>query len=220
MFNNCDSRTNGELTFYKNIEPHINIIFDVGCRHDSEFFHFNGEVHYFDPVPAFIDSVKQNAHNKKGYFNPVGLSDKNEERWYYPKYQSFYDRIASCKHSDDANKVLFKTVTGKDYMNSNNLTVIDFLKIDTEGHEFSVIKGFSEKLEDIKIIQFEYGGTFMDNNIKLVEVINYLREAGFSYFSYLTSSGCHKIVDFADHYQYCNIVCLNTKYPELLHTFA
>ena len=49
----------------------------------------------------------------------------------------------------------------------------------------------------------------MDNNTKLVDVINYLKENGFYKFSYLTNYGTELIYDFSDHYQYCNIVCIN-----------
>ena len=60
----------------------------------------------------------------------------------------------------------------------NNIKNIDFLKIDTEGYELNVLKGFEDFLENIKIVQFEYGGTFLDNNTKLIDVINYLKEKG------------------------------------------
>ena len=58
MFNNCNSKTNGELLFYNLIKDKITTIFDIGCRNDSEFINFNGEVHYFDPINDFIESLK------------------------------------------------------------------------------------------------------------------------------------------------------------------
>ena len=58
MFNNCDSKTNGEENFFMDIKNNINIIFDVGCRSDSEFINFSGEVHYFDPVESFLEKLK------------------------------------------------------------------------------------------------------------------------------------------------------------------
>ena len=47
------------------------------------------------------------------------------------------------------------------------------------------------------------------DNTKLVDVINYLKENRFYKFSYLTNYGTELIYDFSDHYQYCNIVCIN-----------
>lgn len=73
----------------------------------------------------------------------------------------------------------------KDYIVEKNIQHIDFIKIDTEGFELSVLKGFEDCLTNVKIIQFEYGGTYLDNNIKLVEVKNYLEYFGFTNFSYL-----------------------------------
>jgi FkbM family methyltransferase len=192
------------------IKNSINTIFDVGCRADSEFIYFNGDVHYFDPVNNFIEQLKnQQKLNKNSFYNNFGLGNENNQFYYYPRYQSFYDRINSCNISDDSNKILLEIKKGKDYVINNNIEAIDFLKIDTEGYELNVLQGFEECLEIVKIIQFEYGGTFLDNNIKLIDVINYLQEKGFYKFSYLTYNGPVLITDFNDHYQYCNIVCIN-----------
>ena len=57
MFNNCDSNTNGEEYFFSHIKNNIKTIFDIGCRSDSEFINFQGEVHYFDPVSEFIQNL-------------------------------------------------------------------------------------------------------------------------------------------------------------------
>jgi len=210
MFNNCNSKINGEEKFFKNIKDNINVIFDVGCRSDSEFINFTGDVHYFDPVNEFIEKLKiQKNLNKSSYFNNFGLGEENKEIYYYPNYQSFYDRIKSCNKSDDANKILLNIKKGKDYIINNNIKNIDFLKIDTEGYELHVLQGFEDFIENIKIIQFEYGGTFLDNNKKLFDVINYLKQKGFYKFSYLTNYGTEIITNFNDHYQYCNIVCIN-----------
>jgi len=210
MFNNSDPKTNGEERFFLSIKDKINVIFDVGCRSDSEFIPFTGEVHYFDPVNEFVEQLKRTSNsNSRAYFNNFGLGEADEQLYYYPRYQSFYDRIASCNVSDDSNKILLNIKKGKNYVCDNNITNIDFLKIDTEGHELSVLKGFEDTLENIKMIQFEYGGTFLDNNVKLNDVITYLEQKGFCKFSYLTNTGTHLITDFADHYNYCNIVCIN-----------
>ena len=210
MFNNCDSKTNGEYKFFMDIMDNIKVIFDVGCRTNSEYIHFSGEVHYFDPVNDFIEQIKKQTNlNVISFFNNFGLGEENKQIYYYPKYESFYDRINSCHVSDDSNKILLQIKKGKDYVIQNNIKNIDFLKIDTEGYELNVLQGFEDFLENVKIIQFEYGGTFLDNNKKLIDVITFLEEKGFYKFSYLTSYGTEIITDFTDHYQYCNIVCIN-----------
>lgn len=199
-----------KLFFYRLIKNSIKIIFDVGSRYDSEYLNFNGEVHYFDPINNFIESLKLKPnHNTKSYFNNFALGNDTTTLYYYPRYQSFFNRIISVGVDDSPNKLLLNIKKGENYINEHNIKNIDFLKIDTEGFEFNVIKGFGNYLKNIKIIQFEYGGTFLDNNIKLIEVIDYLRQFGFDKFSYLTNNGPTPIIDFHDHYQYCNIVCIN-----------
>ena len=210
MFNNCNSKTNGEEQFFINIKDKINVIFDVGCRDDSEFTNFNGEVHYFDPINNFIENLKNQKNiNKKSYFNNFGLGNENNEIYYYPRYESFYDRTKSCGISDDLNKKLLIIKKGKDYVINKNIETVDFLKIDTEGYELNVLIGFDNFLENIKIIQFEYGGTFLDNDTKLIDVIKYLQNKNFYKFAYLNNNDPIIITDFSDHYQYCNIVCIN-----------
>jgi FkbM family methyltransferase len=210
MFNNCDPKKNGEYKFFMDIKDKINVIFDVGCRSDSMYINFTGEVHYFDPVNEFIEKLKNEKNiNNISHFNNFGLGKENTNLYYYPKYQSFYDRIKSCGTSDELNKFLLNIKKGKEYIIEKNIKTIDFIKIDTEGYEMNVLQGFEDFLENIKIIQFEYGGTFIDNNIKLIDVINYLKNNGFYKFSYLTNYGPIIITDFNDHYQYCNIVCIN-----------
>jgi FkbM family methyltransferase len=204
------SETNGELDFFNKIKNDINVIFDVGCRSDSIFTDFEGEVHYFDPVKNFIEKLSnQKNKNKISYFNTFGLGSETKDSFYYPGYQSFYDRTVSCMSSDASQKVLLSIKKSKDYIIEKNIKSIDFLKIDTEGSEFDVLKGFEELLENIKIIQFEYGGTFMDNNVKLIDLINYLSEKGFEKFSYIIPEGQKLMTNFSDNYEYCNIVCIN-----------
>ena len=190
MFNNCDPNSNGERLLFNTIKDKIQVIFDVGCRSDSEFTDFTGTVHYFEPVSHFIDALsKQPTKNSKSYYNNFGLGHENAEMYYYPRYQSFYDRVASCNISDDANKVMLTIKRAADYINDNGIETVDFVKIDTKGYELNVLHGFGEHLRKVGIVQFEYGGTFLDNKKRLIDVVEYLREYGFEKFSYLTGAG-------------------------------
>ena len=64
MFGNCNPKTNGEEKFFMDIKDNINIIFDVGCRSDSAFINFNGEVHYFDPRGIIYRRIKKSKKYK------------------------------------------------------------------------------------------------------------------------------------------------------------
>lgn len=72
------------------------------------------------------------------------MGEANTTLYYYPKYQSFYNRTTSCKINDDKNKILLNIKKTKDYIIEKNIEHIDFVKIDTEGFELSVLKGFEK----------------------------------------------------------------------------
>lgn len=199
----------GEQAFFKHIEPHINCIFDVGCREDSEFLDFKGEVHYFDPVAQFVSSLKQqSSSNTKAFYNCFGLGSEQTIAYYYPTYQSFHNRIRSCQKDDTPNRLLFELKRGDGYMKEKDISQIDFLKIDTEGHELEVLKGFGDRLSDVQIIQFEYGGTYLDSKIHLKDVLDYLEHYGFTKFAKLTPEGLLPLPTREDDYAYANIVCV------------
>ena len=203
MFNNDNPFTNGEVEIIQSLPKNLTI-FDVGSRSDSEFLNYEGIVHYFEPMPNALSALKNLPNkNTKSNFNNFGLSLNNERLNFYPRHQSFVNRSKAINNE----AIILELKCGDDYILQNNVTKIDFLKIDTEGFEFNVIKGFSKSLHLIDIIQFEYGGTFSDNNIRLKEVCDWLRDNGFINFYYVAPKQPTLITDFSDHYQYSNILC-------------
>jgi FkbM family methyltransferase len=203
-----------EYRFFKQfIERFAEVIFDVGCRFDTVFSNFNGKVHYFDPNAEFLEKLKPVVKNSESYFNNFGLSDKNETLEYYNEQQSFVHR--KLTHPDtymNWTKSIFEVNRADEYIQKNSIESIDFLKIDTEGFELKVIKGFGDDIQKVKVIQFEYGGTFIDSGDKLKDVVHYLITYGFNQFHYLKYEGLVPLSSLEDHYEYSNIVCFNSKF--------
>jgi FkbM family methyltransferase len=63
---------------------------------------------------------------------------------------------------------------------------VDFIKVDTEGAEFDVLKGAIKSLasKKIKFIQIEYGGTYPDAGITMRDVISFVNSLGYHAYSY------------------------------------
>ena len=61
------------------------------------------------------------------------------------------------------------------------LGVVDYLKIDVEGHELDVLKGAAKALSSgrIRIVQFEFGGTSIDTRTYFKDFFNLLTAHGF-----------------------------------------
>lgn len=214
-FNGGDERTNGELLFFDSeIKGKKYIIFDVGSRYDSLFVNQNNfEVHYFEPDGSSLTKLTTIEKNPNVRFNHFGLGNEPGAFEYWPITQSFFDRsLTRAELPKNSKTVEFIIKRGADYILENDVTLIDFLKIDTEGFEPAVIEGFGEHIEKVRIIQFEYGGCWLDSKGKLSNTVSYLTKHGFTNFSYLSRNGKMPVIDTKDHYLMCNIVCYNSRY--------
>ena len=161
------SLTEGEMEFFRHIKGDLKIMIDVGPRTDT-YYAENSEnlfIHYFEPNPYFcrILSKKLSTGSRDFKLNNIGLSDKEEQLYYYHDSQSFLE-ISAVKNKSYArskNKIELKT------LNSFNFENIDFLKIDTEEFDYFVLKGATELLTKIKYLQFELGLAKIDNHKRL-----------------------------------------------------
>jgi FkbM family methyltransferase len=91
-----------------------------------------------------------------------------------------------------------------DFCNEHNVHYIDFMKIDTEGSEWNVLQGARSLLEQQKIgvIQFEYGGCYIDARTYLKDVYNLLTSCGYTIYKIIPgalvklSSWDHRLESF------------------------
>jgi Methyltransferase FkbM domain len=62
-----------------------------------------------------------------------------------------------------------------------SLSAIDLLKLDVEGHEFSVLRGATKAMERgiIKLVQFEFGGCNLDTRINLQDFYYFFKSFNF-----------------------------------------
>lgn len=79
--------------------------------------------------------------------------------------------------NENNNKENVKCVRLKDFLNEE----IDFLKIDIEGAEYSVLRDCSDELKNVKNLFVEYHGKY-DEMFKLNEILEILVKNGFKYY--------------------------------------
>jgi FkbM family methyltransferase len=196
---NGDHDTNGEIRFWNSIKDKVKVVFDVGARDTTlpKDSPLDQQFHLFEPNQAFFHKLMSTLTQPNITINNVGLGDKSGFIKYYPEVESPYKRYSK---SDD--HFIIPITTLDSYCEQNKITHIDFLKIDTEGYEYNVIKGAANT--DIDMIQFEYGGTYTDANIKLAQVYDLLKN--YKYIYLLTPTGLLPQPKPIEHLQYSNYV--------------
>ena len=108
-----------------------------------------------------LGSNEKNVTFKQFYESSSStISDIDEGSSYYKKKFKFLNFFGKTNNFE-----IIKLNTKKliSYINQKNIHHIDFLKIDTEGFEFEILKGLEDKIKLVKIIMFEH---HYDNMIK------------------------------------------------------
>lgn len=215
---------NGEFLFFDKIKFCVSILFDVGARDDVYFTEKSSDVivHAFEPNPSNYQKLLHNIEAKKMGNRvipvPIGLGNQNTLIDYYNDTESIFKRT----HHITSMAVPYKITIEKlsDYCQKHDIKSIDFLKIDTEGYELDILLGCGDMLSSIRIIQFEYGGTYLDSKITLTQIFDLLGRNRYYYL--LQKDGIHPIkyneIKLYDDYSYANIVASTSSMLELINS--
>lgn len=195
---NWDINLNGEKFLIKKIINLLNnnaVIFDVGAYEGEWTKVFldcnkNFNFHLFEINKKKCTSLKE--IDSTITVNHLGLGDKKISRAIFFKPKNAPDTSSLCenyhiKFNVDKNYHLetCKVITGDEYIKKNNINGIDFLKIDTEGYEFQVLKGFKKIISRNKInfIQFEYVREFyLRSKYTFFDIFNFLKKNNYKIF--------------------------------------
>ena len=86
-----------------------------------------------------------------------------------------------------------RTLRFEDYwINTLRARPIDLVKIDVEGHELSVLRGFGEALGYVKLLQFEFGGCNIDSRSFFQDFWYLLSDQGFDLYR-ITPLGAQRV---------------------------
>jgi len=186
---------NGELRVVRamsRLDPAV--VFDVGANvgdwTETALEAFPAaHVHCFEIVPATADALaERHRSSSRVTVNPVGLSEASGEVTvtYHPDASvlaSVFDASPYIAADDPRTQHLNVAVTtGDDYCSAHGIEHIDLLKIDTEGLDLRVIKGFSGMLQAgaVRVVQFEYGIASIYSKDLLRDFYEYLTPLGFA----------------------------------------
>jgi FkbM family methyltransferase len=168
VYENCnwEFAKNGEEEALRRLTPVApSVIFDVGA-HEGTWSDIalkcfpTATIHAFEIAPP--TAIKLSSHfsqTERVVVNAIGLGESagSVEVIYFPGHaDNTLIPPAGQPLPADARRLLCEVETGDGYCLMKAITHIDFCKIDVEGFEYNVIKGFSSMLssKSVDVVQF------------------------------------------------------------------
>lgn len=187
----------------------INLCLDIGANigNYSKLLleETNSKVISFEPQPFVFKKLSDNLYNYSDRTTLVnkGISNKsgalkihyNENQ---PSLASFVEEVNHLEHIQNNETLEVEVTSIDDFCRENQITEIDFIKIDVEGFEYEVLEGAFETFKSIKpkYIQIEYGWHQLIRNTTL----NYYAKKLSNYNVYQLIYNNMKLVDPKDSY--------------------
>jgi len=186
---NSEFENNGEQMVLRRMSSMglLKTIFDVGANEGNWATLASGEaqdasIHAFEIINnTFAVLAKNCADNKKITSNNFGLFSRSGEINMHV-YDASNTLSSHMNYPNGKNhEELCHIRTGDDYKREKNIDQINFLKIDVEGAEFEVLKGFTEaiKQKNIDVIQFEYGKANILSHMLLCDFYCFFESNGY-----------------------------------------
>lgn len=138
----------------------------------------------FNKTEILIENIALGSRNKEIDFKQFDesssstLSDINEESSYFKRKFNLLS-FFSKKKKYQIFKIKIETLDN--YMDLNNINKISFLKIDTEGYEYEVLKGLKKKIQLVDTIMFEHHyDNMIVKNYTFKDINNFLKINNFN----------------------------------------
>ncbi len=156
---------NGEAWLLSRLDSVASIVFDVGANsgnwtHEALERLPHATVHLFEPIPeTFADLLQHVGDSDRVRLNELALSDESAtELLMWTDGRDGTMSSATAPPGTSGRELRVRCMTGDDYMASHNIDHIDLLKIDVEGYEMQVLKGFYQAFARgvIDVVQFEF----------------------------------------------------------------
>lgn len=219
--NNGNMETNGEqfllrqiLRFQRVSEHKMFVVFDVGANVGEWTTYLLSiaekqgskiSVHCFEPSPftfSQLQSTLQEIGDEKVHLVNMGMGNVKESRELHITHDgagtnSLYKRRLEGLDVSYNRSETIQITTVDTYCSENDISHINFLKIDVEGHELAVVEGAKAMLQRgaIDYIQFEYGGCWIDSRILFLDTYDLLTS-----FGYVIGKILPKGIEFYDKY--------------------
>jgi len=160
LYGNWEKRS---MQIWTALSKDAKVIFDIGANTGiyalvAKTVNPNSEVHAFEPFGSIYTKLVCNAKINDFAINTncKAVSNYTGEGIIYTEDPDFAYSVTVNKNlwvkDKEPIQLNIKTITLKDYIEQNNITHIDLMKIDVETHEPEVMEGFVPYLKQFKPI--------------------------------------------------------------------
>lgn len=193
-----DVHLNGEAALLAALAPfQPGVLLDVGANVGEWSIAACGalpgaRVHAFEIAPATATILAENAAplGARLAIHPIGLGEREGKITLFASSESNTAsstireaiEVSRLAHGiTTIEEVAARVTTGDRFLREAGIERVDFLKIDVEGAEFSVLRGFSEAFDRsaIDLVQFEYGLINLQTRDFLEDYYKFFTERGF-----------------------------------------
>jgi FkbM family methyltransferase len=211
-----------------NILKRDDVIFDLGANFGyysiclAKYLSNKCSIYSFEPFPTTFKKLTQNViiNDMQGTINlyQMGVSSESGDMSISVRVSCNSGSATLIANQNYENEVaLVKVVTLDDFVERNDIHKINFVKIDVEGFETNVLKGWKKGLSKFKPILFLEidPPLLLKAKSSVMEIKNILSANGYKMFC----SQRDKLVPFVglnDDDSYVNVLCLNDEYHKHL----
>jgi FkbM family methyltransferase len=163
------------------------------------------ECHLFEPSSTNVEILNQKFLNlDKVFINNFALSNKKTNATLFSntpgsgigsltkRRLDHFKRLESRGYDWEMNfKEQVSLIRFDEYWKDKD-QLIDYVKIDVEGHELDVLEGFGDLINKIKLIQFEFGGCNIDTRTYFQDFWYFFQEKDFLLYR-ISPRGCRQI---------------------------
>lgn len=206
------------MKFIPNGEIFVDVGGNKGLYSSTLIKKFNvKEIHIFEPCKLNIEIIKEKFSDKRIKINNCGLSNLDSEAILYSNETGSGLASLSKRKLDHFgikfdNEELIKLTRFDEYWKNNiKSEYVDLMKIDVEGHELNVLEGAGNYINNIKVIQFEFGGCNIDTKTFFQEFWYFFQERNFQIYR-ITPIGALEINSYTEsleRFQTTNYFCVN-----------
>jgi FkbM family methyltransferase len=189
---NWDILSNGEHFILAAVMEKVpGVVFDVGANSGAYSLMCAGmawvdQVHAFEISPPTFQELQRNCgRSSKIRLNRFGLSHQcREVEIYHATASSDRTSLHSIEHGYDNALLRAAVRTGDCYMQMAGVDRVSFLKIDVEGADFAVLRGFERAFRErrIEAVQFEHGEPSVESRTFLRDIVKFLMKFDFTCF--------------------------------------